>query len=182
MSFHKRIAVFCGSSAGAKPEYAAAAERLGELIGDQGRTLVFGGCLDGLMAILAASARKHGAAVCSEFVRSLYRESDHLPEARETFHENVRERKHGLIEQCDACIMMPGGMGTLDEFTDVCAAMQIGETKRVLGILNTAGYYDPLLAFFTRMRAEGFLSAQWDRLYVTADTPEELLELLDGIQ
>ena len=179
MGFCKNIAVFCGSATGANPAYAAAARRLGELIGDQGRNLVFGGCMDGLMAEVANAAVSHGAHVYSEFIRDLYQNSDHLPGATETIHDNVQERKRGLIARSDACIMLPGGFGTLDEFTDVCAATQLGEAKCALGILNIAGYYDPLLSFFTRMRTEGFLASEWDRLYVTANTPEILLQLLD---
>ena len=179
MGFCKNVAVFCGSALGANPAYAVAARRLGELIGDQGRSLVFGGCLDGLMAEVANAAVSHGAQVYSEFVRDQYENSDHLSGATETVHANVRERKHGLIARSDACIMLPGGFGTLDEFTDVCAATQLGEVKCALGILNIAGYYDPLLNYFTRMHSEGFLSSEWDHLYVTSDTPEELLRLLD---
>lgn len=179
MAFCKNIAVFCGSALGADPAYAAAARRLGELLGDQGRALVFGGCMDGLMAEVANAARSHGAKVYSEFVRDLYQNSDHLPGATETIHDNVRERKYGLISRSDACIMLPGGFGTLDEFSDVCAATQLGEVKCAIGILNTSGYYDPLLSYFAKMRSEGFLSSEWDHLYVTADTPETLLKLLD---
>ena len=179
MGFCRNIAVFCGSSVGTKPEYVQAAEQLGALLGDQGRGLVFGGCLDGLMAVVARTALAHGAPIQSEFVRGLYRDSDFLAEARPSFYQNVRERKHGLIAHSDACVMMPGGMGTLDEFSEVCASVQLGETDRPIGILNTAGYYDHFLEFLAVMRTEGFLSPQWDRLFVTADMPEALLKMLD---
>ncbi len=182
MSFCKNIAVFCGSSVGAKAEYSAAARELGRLIGIQGRGLVFGGCLDGLMALVAASASENGAPVFSEFIRGLYRDTDHLPRAHETFHKNVSDRKRGLMSRSDACIMLPGGFGTLDEFTDVCAAVQLGEVSCPIGILNTAGYYDPLLQYFDRMRKEGFLSPEWDRLYTVASGPVSLLKQLDELR
>ena len=180
MSFKKQIAVFCGSSAGVKSEYAAAARQLGSLLGQQGRTLVFGGCLDGLMGEVARSAYQSGAAIRAEYVMGLFTDQDHLPGAEETVHNSVRERKHGLLRASDACIMLPGGMGTLDEFTEVCAAKQLGELCCPVGILNIAGYYDSLLSFFQAMRAEGFLSAAWDGLYCVAETPEGLLGLLDA--
>ena len=180
MGFCQNIAVFCGSASGTNAAYADAARQLGALIGAQGRGLVFGGCLDGLMSVTAQAARENGATIFSEFLRSLYRESDHLPGAVETFYDNVADRKRGLIERCDACIMLPGGMGTLDEFTSMCAAAQVGEERKPIGILNTAGYYDPLLLFFERMRREGFLAPKWDSLYVTERTPEALLALLDA--
>ena len=179
MGFCKNIAVFCGSSRGAKPEYAATARQLGRLLGRQGRGLVFGGCLDGLMAEVAAGARETGAPIYSQFIKGLYQEKDHLPGAIESFYDNVSERKQGLLSHCDACVMLPGGFGTLDEFTDVCAAVQLGEVRRPLGILNTAGYFDPLLSFFDRMRKEGFLSPEWGGLYAVASGPESLLAMLD---
>ena len=181
MGFCKNIAVFCGSSLGADPEYVRAAKQLGALIGRQGRALVFGGCLDGLMAELAWAARNNGATVYSEFVRCLYDASPRLPDSVETLHDNVSDRKRGLIARSDACIMFPGGMGTLDEFTDVCAAVQLGEAARPIGILNIAGYYDPLLDFFANMRKEGFLAPKWDHLFVTSTAPESLLGMLDNL-
>ena len=180
MGFCRNIAVFCGSSLGAKPEYAEAARELGALLGRQGRGLVFGGCLDGLMAEVAHAAQENGAKVYSEFIRGLYQDKDHLPGAHEAFYDNVADRKRGLLSRADACIMLPGGFGTLDEFTDVCAAVQLGELRRPLGILNTAGYYDPLLTYFSQMRKEGFLAQEWDGLYTAASEPESLLRLLDG--
>ena len=166
MGFCKNIAVFCGSSLGADSEYVRAAKQLGALIGRQGRALVFGGCLDGLMAELAWAARNNGATVYSEFVRSLYDASPRLPDS---------------VEHGDAFIALPGGMGTLDEFTDVCAAVQLGEAARPIGILNIAGYYDPLLDFFANMRKEGFLAPKWDHLFVTSTAPESLLGMLDNL-
>ena len=181
MSFCKNIAVFCGSSVGTDPKYAKAAKELGTLIGHQGRALVFGGCLDGLMAELAWAARNSGASVYSEFIRDQYDASPRLPDSVETLHDNVGDRKRGLIARSDACIMLPGGMGTLDEFSDVCAAVQLGEASCKVGILNIAGYYDSLLAFFAGMRKEGFLAPKWDHLFVTATEPESLLRTLDNL-
>ena len=136
MVFKRRIAVFCGSALGLHEDYAVASERLGELIGRQGRTLVFGGCLDGLMAKVALAAHKEGAQICCEFVRGLYQAKDHLPGTVEKVYDHVRERKHGLLADSDACIALPGGMGTLDEFSEVFAAVQLGEIQHPVGFLN----------------------------------------------
>lgn len=174
-----KIAVFCGSSEGNRPEYARAARRLGELMGSSGRTLVFGGCLDGLMKEVSEAVLRNGGRIESEFIRGLYRESDHLPGAAEHIYDTLEERKAGLISHSEACIALPGGMGTLDEFSELFARIQLGLPRRPLGLLNTLGYYDPLEAMLRRMREEGFLSSEWDGLVTIKSSPEELLEEMD---
>lgn len=175
----QKIAVFCGSSAGNRPEYAQAARRLGECLGQSGRTLVFGGCLDGLMREVSQAALQSGGRIESEFIRGLYRESDHLPGAVEHIYDTLEERKAGLIGHSEACIALPGGMGTLDEFSELFARIQLGLPRRPLGLLNTLGYYDPLEAMLHRMLEEGFLSADWDGLVIIKSSPEELLSEMD---
>ena len=178
----RKIAVFCGSSEGKRPEYAGAARRLGELIGKTGRTLVFGGCLDGLMREVSRAALENGGRIESEFIRGLYRESDHLPGAQEHIYDTLEERKAGLIGHSEACIALPGGMGTLDEFTELFARIQLGMPRRPLGLLNTLGYYGPLEAMLRKMREEGFLSAEWDDLVIIKSSPEELLDAMDRLK
>ena len=178
----RKIAVFCGSSAGKRPEYAQAARRLGELLGKSGRTLVFGGCLDGLMREVSLAALENGGRIESEFLRGLYRESDHLPGAAEHIYDTLEERKAGLIGHSEACIALPGGMGTLDEFSELFARIQLGMPRRPLGLLSTLGYYDPLEAMLRKMRAEGFLSPEWDGLVTIKSSPEELLEEMEKVR
>ena len=177
----QKIAVFCGSAMGNRPEYARDARNLGRLIGASGRTLVFGGCADGLMKELSQAALAAGGRIESEFIRTLFRDSDHLDGAEEHFYASLEERKKGLIEHSQACIALPGGMGTLDEWSEVCARVQLGLPRRPIGLLNTLGYYDALSAFIAHMRAEGFLSPDWDDLFIVKSSPEELLCALDQL-
>ena len=175
----QRIAVFCGSASGSRPEYLQAARRLGALMGQQKRTLVFGGCQDGLMAELSRAVLSAGGRVESEFIRGLYRDSDHLPAAEEHLWDTLEERTLALIRRSEACIALPGGMGTLDELTEVFARMQLGMPRRPVGLLNVCGYYDPLARFAQAMCREGFLSPEWADLFFLSATPEALLTALD---
>ena len=176
----QRIAVFCGSAPGADPAYAQAARRLGQLMGEQGRTLVFGGCANGLMREISRAVLEAGGRVESDFIRALYRPSDHLPGAVERLHDTLEERKVSLIAHSDACAVLPGGMGTLDEVSEVCVRMQLGLARRPVALLNTLGYYDGLDAFRQRMAKEGFLSPEWAQIWTKKDSPEELLSWLDA--
>ena len=175
----RKIAVFCGSSLGSRPDYAQAARKLGALLGQSGRTLVFGGCADGLMKEVSQAALAAGGKVESEFIQDLFRESDHIPGAEEHIYPTLEERKLGLIAHSDACIALPGGMGTLDELSEVFARMQLGMKKRPLGLLNTCGYYDGLQAFISHMAAEGFLTKEWGSFIQIKSSPEGLLKALD---
>jgi hypothetical protein len=103
-----KIAVFCGSYAGRRPEYAQAARELGRLMGASGRTLVFGGCADGLMREVSRAVLEAGGQVESEFIRGLYRESDHIDGALEHIYDTLEERKAGLIGHSGGCIALPG--------------------------------------------------------------------------
>ena len=174
-----KIAVFCGSFPGRRPEYAQAARELGRLMGASGRTLVFGGCADGLMREVSRAVLEAGGQVESEFIRGLYRESDHIDGALEHIYDTLEERKAGLIGHSGGCIALPGGMGTLDEFTEVFARIQLGMPRRPLGLLNTCGYYDGLAAFIAHMREEGFLAPEWDGLCIIKSSPGELLQAMD---
>ena len=181
MSFKRSITVFCGSSFGRSPAYHDAAYELGRLIGRQGRTLVFGGCLDGLMEVVARSASDAGAQIKSVFIRDLYQEKDHLPGATEYILPDVAARKAQLIRLADACVALPGGMGTLDELSSVAAMRQLGETSCPIGLIDTDGYYEHLSRFLDQMRTEGFLGPEWSDLLIKKSSPEGLLDALDAI-
>ena len=95
-------------------------------------------------------------------------------------HDTLEERKVSLIAHSDACAVLPGGMGTLDEVSEVCVRMQLGLARRPVALLNTLGYYDGLDAFRQRMAKEGFLSPEWAQIWTKKDSPEELLSWLDA--
>lgn len=175
----KSLCVFCGSNAGASPDYARAATRVGTLLAERGITLVYGGGHVGLMGILADAALAAGGKVIGVIPRAL--------EAREVAHTgltelrvvgSMHERKALMSELADGFLALPGGIGTMEEWFEVWTWGQLGIHPKPLGMLNVAGYYDHLLAFFDRMVADGFLSGAHRAMAIVGDGGETLLDRL----
>jgi len=175
----KRVLVFCGSSPGARPEYAAAADQLGRLLAQRGLGLVYGGASVGLMGAVADGALAGGGEVIGVIPRQLVeREIAHggLTELREV--TTMHERKALMAELADAVITLPGGTGTLDELFELFTWSQLGLHRMPIGLLDVACYWQPLLAMLDHMVAERLLRAEHrGTLLVEADASA----LLDGL-
>ena len=176
------IAVFCGSANGNDPMYKETAEKLGTLIGTQGRGLVYGSGAFGLMGVVSHAAIVHGAhTIGVNLARFETPERGH--EEHELFvTEQIQDRKLLIINKSDACIALPGGIGTLDEMGDALAMRQLGLTNKPLGILNVNGFYDHLLALFDHMHECGFLKDKYMKNIIADSDPERLLAMLDDIE
>jgi uncharacterized protein (TIGR00730 family) len=172
--------VFSGSSPGARPEYAAAAEALGRDLAGRGLRLVYGGASVGLMAMVADAALAAGGEVIGVIPRQLmdYKVAHHgLPELRVT--GSMHERKATMAELSDGFVALPGGFGTLEEFAEALTWSQLGLQSKPCGLLDAAGYYRSLLAFFDYAVAERFVRAE-HREMVLADTdPGRLLDAME---
>ena len=154
----KRVCVFCGSSPGARPAYAAAAAALSQCLVARGITIVYGGGNVGLMGVLADTARAAGGEVIGVIPRALVaKEVAHteLPDLRIV--ESMHERKALMADLSDAFIAMPGGYGTFEEFCEILTWTQLGLQRKPCGILNIEGYYDHLLQMFDHAVAEQFV-------------------------
>ncbi len=173
------VCVFCASSIGAKPIYAESARRFGEALAVRGITLVFGGGCVGLMGVIADAAIGAGGHAIGVIPRALVeREIAHRGVTTLHVVETMHERKQRMADLADAFVMLPGGFGSWDEFCEVVTWAQLGIHRKPLGVLNVAGYYDPMLAMADRAVAEGFVGAvQRDRLVVD-DDEDRLLERL----
>ncbi len=139
------IAVYCGSSSGNDPIFAESARILGKWIGENGHTLVYGGASKGLMGVVADAALSAGGKVIGVLPRiGLIQERKHkgLTECIET--ETMAERKMKMIELADAFVALPGGIGTLDEITEVMTLASIGIIRCSIVLYDTNGYYQPL--------------------------------------
>ena len=173
------VLVFCGSSPGARADYAQRAGELGRLIAGRGLDLVYGGAAVGLMGELADAALDAGGKVIGVIPRRLVeREIAHpgLTELREV--SSMHERKALMAELADAVIALPGGSGTLDELFELFTWNQLGLHRAPIGLLDVAGYWQPLLGLLDHMVAERFLRAEYrDMLLVDAD-PAALLDAL----
>jgi len=174
-----RVCVFCGSSAGARPEFAAAARELGGLLGARGIDLVWGGGHVGLMGIVADAALAAGGRALGVIPAALAeRELAHGRATEMHVVRTMHERKALMTELSDAFVALPGGMGTLDELFEILTWSQLGFHAKPVGLLDVAGYYEPLLAFLDRARDQGFVSAQ-DRAILQVDT--DAARLLDRL-
>jgi uncharacterized protein (TIGR00730 family) len=172
----KRIAVYCGSNRGVRPEYAAAAQALGTLLAREKIELVYGGGSVGLMGIVADAALKNGGHVIGVIPEKLnLREIIHhgLPDLRVV--KTMHERKALMAELADGFIALPGGYGTFEEFFEVLVGSQLGWHPKPFGLLNIAGFYAPLLKFLDHTREEGFIRPQHRELVLVSDRVETIL-------
>lgn len=173
----QRICVFAGASAGAREGYLASARELGAEIARRGWGVVYGGASRGLMGACADAALAGGAEVVGVLPRALA--------AKEIAHEgltemrivgSLHERKAVMSALSDAVVALPGGCGTMDELFEAITWAQLGLHEKPIGLLDTEGYYRPLLAFLEHMTGEGFVRPPL-RL-VCAERAAELLDRL----
>lgn len=175
----KTICVFCGSSLGDDPAYAAAARETGKLIAAKGWSLVFGGGGLGLMGEVARAARDGGAGVTGilpEFLRHL--EPPLSQGETVEIAADLYDRKERMIAEADAFIVLPGGLGTLDEFYEVVTSAQLAVHSKPIVLVNTNGYYDPLIALMEHVIVHGFAQPVSRKLFRVAATPAEAFESL----
>jgi uncharacterized protein (TIGR00730 family) len=175
----KHISIFCGAHEGNNPIYAKEAKSVSKLIAKKGVNVVFGGGNVGLMKVISDTAIDNGVEALGISLRSLYELELVNPRIDEVVvAETLLDRKDVFMDRSDAFVVLPGGVGSLDELAEVMASNQLGIINKPIGILNTAGYYDHLIAWMVKAVEEGFITkANFDDLII-ADTPEELVEAI----
>ena len=173
----ENISIFCGAHEGNNPIYAQEAKNIAEIIAKKGINVVFGGGDVGLMKIVSDTALDNGVKALGISLRSLYELELSNPRLDEVIvAETLLDRKDVFMQRSDAFIVLPGGVGSLDELAEVMASNQLGIINKPIGILNTAGYYDHLIAWMNKAVAEGFISdTNFDELIIT-DSCEDLVE------
>jgi uncharacterized protein (TIGR00730 family) len=179
----KRVCVFAGSSSGARPEYLAVARQLGATLAERHLGLVYGGARVGLMGALANGALAGGSEVIGVMPEALVaKEVAHrgLTELRVV--KSMHERKAMMAELADGFVALPGGWGTVEEFFEILTWAQLGFHRKACGLLNAAGFYDPLLAFVDHGVAEGFVRREQRAMITVADSPGALLDAMSAYQ
>jgi uncharacterized protein (TIGR00730 family) len=173
----KNISVFCGAHLGNNPIYASEAKKVAEVIVEKGMNVVFGGGDVGLMGVVSHTALDNGGEVLGISLQSLYELELTNPRIQEVVvAQTLLERKDIFMQRSDAFIILPGGVGSLDELAEVMCSNQLGIINKPIGILNTNGYYDHLLAWMKKAVEEGFVSdANFNELIVS-DSCEDLIE------
>ena len=155
----QNISVFCGAHEGNNPIYAEEAKNIAEIIAKKGINVVFGGGNVGLMKIVSNTALDNGVKALGISLRSLYELELVNPRLDEiVVAETLLDRKDVFMDRSDAFIVLAGGVGSLDELAEVMASNQLGIINKPIGILNTEGYYDHLLAWMQKAVEEGFIS------------------------
>ena len=175
----RRLCVYCGSSTGVDPAYAQAAEATGRQLAEQGIGLVYGGGSVGLMGTVAAAARAAGGEVIGvspEKLQDLELGMEGLTELRIV--PDMHARKQQMADLSDGFIALPGGYGTLEELFEAITWLQLGYHDKPVGLLDVAGYYQPLVAFLQHTVAQGFVRPLHAPLVQVADRPEALLHQL----
>jgi hypothetical protein len=171
--------VFCGSSAGRRPAYAAAARSVGELLAQRRITLVYGGGNVGLMGILADACLAAGGKVVGVIPQALaQKEIAHLGLTEMYVVGSMHERKAKMADRADAFLALPGGFGTWDEFCEVFTWSQLGLLKKACALLNVEGYYDPFLSLADRACEDGFITSAHREMLLSDSLPERLLDRL----
>jgi len=180
MSRVGRIAVYCGSAAGADPAFAEAARALGREMARRGIDLVYGGGRLGLMGIVADTVLDAGGKVFGVIPEALVAAEVAHTGCTELFTvANMHERKARMTELCDAFVALPGGIGTLDELFEAWTWNALGYHSKPFCLLNVGGFWDGLTSFMDHVRDSGFLSEARRMQLLEADTAAEAIDLLD---
>ena len=176
-----RLCVFCGSSMPPEPAYREAATALGAAIGRAGAELVYGGGRIGLMGLVADAALAAGARVVGVIPAALHnREIAHPGLSDLVVVPDMQERKREMFALSDAVAVLPGGLGTLDEAFEAITLRQLGFFPKPIVLVDTLGYWQPLLALVDRVVAAGFARPDAKQLCTVVARPEDVIAACFG--
>mgnify|MGYP003853550423 CR=1 FL=1 len=175
MSEKKSICVFCGSSGKVDQAYRNAATNFGTLIGERGYDLVYGGGRVGLMGLTADAALAAGASVTGVIPKFLEDyEVGHRGLNELIITDNMHDRKRIMYEKADAFVILPGGLGTMDETFEVITWTQLGLSRKPVVLANVNGFWDPLVALFDHFVATSFARPENRSIIQVANTLEDV--------
>lgn len=173
----KSLCVFCGSQYGFDDGYRRDAEEMGRLIAERGMQLVYGGGSVGLMGVVADAALAAGGEVIGVIPEFLaVKELLHTGLTELKIVSSMHARKALMAELSEGFLALPGGYGTLEELFEVVTWSQLGLHRKPVGILNTLGYFDPLIQWVSASVERGFLREEHRNFLVVGQSPGELLE------
>jgi uncharacterized protein (TIGR00730 family) len=176
---YKSIAVFCGSKSGSNPLFEQHASELGTMLGEHNTTLIYGGGRKGLMGAVADGVMGKGGKVMGVIPEILIGwEQQHLGITNLQIVADMHSRKKIIYDMCDAAIILPGGFGTLDELFEILTwnTLKIHDKKIIL--LNTAGFYDNMIAHVNTMEQSGFLYEKWTDRIEVCGSPQAIFDSL----
>ncbi|MGD0192609.1 MAG: TIGR00730 family Rossman fold protein [Rhizomicrobium sp.] len=173
------ICVFCGSSYGNDPAYAEAARDLGRLIGEGGHRLVFGGGTIGLMGEVARAARAAGADVIGVIPEFLKRPEIAFEGGTELIvAPTLQDRKTEMMERANAFVLLPGGLGTMDEYFEVITTAQLSQHRKPIVLIDVNGYFEPLRLLIDHLVSRGFVRPEARTMHASAATAADALRII----
>ena len=175
----RAVCVYCASSRTAHADYRLAARRLGEVLAGAGITIVYGGGAAGSMGALADGALEAGGRVIGilpRFMADL--EWGHQGLSDLQLVEDLRTRKHLMLTMSQAAIALPGGSGTLEELLEAITLKRLGLYLNPIVLINTRGFFDPLLEVLRRAVAEHFMDTRHLSMWQVVATPDEIPQAL----
>ncbi len=179
----KKIGVFCGASVGDSPCYRESAINLAQAMVDARLGLVYGGTEVGLMKLLAdylIANNREVIGIIPKFLVDAGIMHKQLTQCQVV--TSISERKSTIFALADAYVLLPGGLGSLDEFFEVAVMTQLGIHKKPCGILNSNGYYDYIIQFLNHATDEGFIRTEHREMIIIDDCPQQLLARLNDCQ
>ncbi len=179
----KKIAIFCGASIGFDSVYAQEAQKLGKFLAQKSIEIVFGGGKFGMMGNIADAALQEGGKVIGvipDFLK--LEEIEHTGITKMITSKNMSDRKMIISKMVDGYIALPGGFGTLDEVMEALTLGQLHIEQKPIALLNTKGFFDPLIAQFDLMVKEGFLKQENRDMVLIHSDIEKLFELMSTYQ
>ena len=171
----KRICVNCGSSPGFDHAFLAMARRLGRTLAEQGLELVYGGADVGLMRAVADAALQAGGKVIGVIPKVFAHKVSHAGLTELHVVGSMHERKQMMFDLSDGFIALPGGLGTVEEITELLTWSQLGINRKPCGMLNVAGYYDQFLSFLDHAVKSGFLKQEHRDMLMVSEDPDNLV-------
>ena len=173
----KSVAVYCGSAVGNSPAYSAAAQHLGGELARRGLNLVYGGGNIGLMREVANSCLQAGGTVTGVMPQSLVDlEISHPGLTRLEVVDSMAERKTRMEQLADAFICLPGGVGTLEEVTEVLTQQQLGSIREPVGLVDVEGFWQPFYDMYAAMAEAGFILPRFVKSLVIEENPAAVLD------
>ncbi len=177
----RSLCVYCAASNRVAPEHLEIAEDLGREAARRGIEIVFGAGGVGLMGRLAEGALAEGGYVIGVIPEHLEkRELGHKGISEYIIVPSMHERKRTMFERSDAFCVLPGGIGTLEEAFETIAWRQLGMHDKPIVFLNNRGFWEPLIALFGHLVHEGFLHQDPDKLFLSADSVENVFATLEA--
>lgn len=173
----KSICVYCGSSINVDDDFKDAAREMGKILADNNIRLIYGGGKAGLMGIIADSVMENGGEVIGIIPSHISdREIQHTALTELHIVESMHIRKQMMVDYSDAFLVLPGGVGTLDETCEIITWRQLGIHDMPIMIANLKGYWTPFLSMIDNIVSEGFMREDDKNTFMVVDTLDDVLQ------